>query len=180
MNKVRSVLDSDFYHPTTYSSASAMATEIFDRPRIQNAVQQALAQNEHDYEVRLREVSELAKGSTETIVSETTSRDGSVTTTTTKRPLSPKTRLEAHKLLFKLDGSEDARKAEARVLSDSLMQLSKRMMREKRVNAGNGDSGLTGAWGEDAPGSTSIPSPPETPNRESLGGVFYPWGDQWE
>ena len=163
-----------------------MASEILKRPHVMNAVQSKLEQLGMENEVRLEHVAKIAAGYTEEIVSETTSRDGSVTRTVTTRPLSPKVQLAALQRLDKLDGSEDARKAEARVLSDSLMQLSKRMMRERRVNVDSGDSGLTGAWGVDTPPSSIIPSPLEALHTENWGGpsgtwegVFDPLGDRY-
>ena len=168
-NKTQSVIESGAYNVTTPMSAANIGNEIFNRPHVAYAVTEILKANDHDYDVRLREVSNLAKPQVEVITSTTTSRDGSTTTTVTERPLSPKTRLEAHKLLFKLDGSDDMRRAEASVMSDAMRNLSKRMLREKVVTGTQKDTG-DGLGGDDAPLVYSIPSPFEMLDTKVPGG----------
>ena len=177
LNGTQSVLQSNGYNATTPGSAAAIATEILKRPHVANAVQAKLDDLNMGHEVRLERVAKIAEGYDEVIVSETTSRDGSVTTTTTTRPLSPKVQLAALQRLDKLDGSDDMRKVEARVMSDSLLRLSKQMMREKRVSGDSGGIRETGLGGEDPPPSLIIPSPSQTLNTKNWRGVFDPLED---
>ena len=186
LNGLQSVKASNGHAVTNDNSAGAVASRVLNTARVANAVKDRLEQQGMGSDVRLDMTATIAAGYTETITTTVEGEGRKPVTTTTRRPLSPKVRLQAMQRLDKLDGSEDERRVQADVMSAGMRALSRRMLKEasttsehvlesRPVGTGSGD----GLGGEGAPGSTSILTPPDEPDTEFPGGGLPLIAEGW-
>jgi conjugal transfer/entry exclusion protein len=137
------------YGNTTAGSAAATASIALRQPSTALAIREEIEKQGLGVEVRIGAIKEVLRNRHQAHSRTTTKKqdDGSIVVDSTHSPRAQDV-LKAVALLDKMDGSDSARQAEARVKADTLRELTKRIMGSMDAKHGKGSKGAPTGQGE--------------------------------